>query len=196
MYSPVKLCPFENNYLKLGTNIDLANKLQDFFKDPANDYLWKISTTRQRVTQALRHTECVMLRQLKVNTRPKNTVEFNQIMETVDTDASSISLFKDTVKWMESCFNDANVEWGRIFFSNHHASTQIDLHTDEGAYFSYYDRFHFVVQSEGDNIFHIRDEDVRLERGSFYWVNNHVPHWLANNSTVDRINLIADARLT
>jgi len=37
---------------------------------------------------------------------------------------------------------------------------------------------------------------VRLERGSFYWVNNHVPHWLANNSTVDRINLIADARLT
>jgi mannose-6-phosphate isomerase-like protein (cupin superfamily) len=199
MLSPYKLCEFEQNYFEISSNADLARELELFFKDPANNYLWGINTARQRITHALRHTESIALRMPTVNKALKTTTEWNQVTEIINTALLDIPIFKKTKDWLDQALAEAGAgttEFGRIFFSKHHANTNIDTHTDEGKYFSYYDRFHFVIdQSDGENIFHIRDEDVLLEKGKLYWVNNHVPHWLANKSNIDRTNLIFDARL-
>jgi hypothetical protein len=199
MLSPFKFCPFEDNSFLIGSNQDLATRLQQLFNTDAGKHLWTLNTIRQKTTHALRHTEAIMLRKLKVNSTLANTLEYNQVMEVEDTAIlSSVKLFQETVAWLETALQAqgvTNIEWGRIFFSKHHAGTDIDTHIDEGAYFSHFDRFHFCVNSNENNVFHIRDQDCKLEEGSLYWVNNHVPHWLKNQNTTDRINLIFDARL-
>jgi mannose-6-phosphate isomerase-like protein (cupin superfamily) len=200
MLSPYQLCGFEQNYFEISSNLELAHELELFFKDPANHYLWSINTGRQRITHALRHTESVSLRMPVVNTALKTTTEWNQVTEILNTPLLDIPIFKKTKTWLDQALQTAgstSTEYGRIFFSKLHANANIDTHIDEGKYFSYYDRFHFVIdQTNGENIFHIRDEAVLLEKGKLYWVNNHVPHWLVNRSNNDRTNLIFDARLT
>jgi aspartyl/asparaginyl beta-hydroxylase (cupin superfamily) len=201
MHSPNKLCSFENNYFHINENKRLAEELKMYFCDPKTDYLWKLITNRQKMAHALRHTEMVVLRRLVGDfSNIKSTNQFNQEMAVADTEVlTRTTLFQETVAWLEQSFigaGAAKVEWGRIFFSKHFANSDIDIHTDEGQYFDYYDRFHFVIdQTDNENIFHIRDEDVKLLQGNLYWVNNHVPHWLKNTSNKDRINLIVDARI-
>ena len=199
MLSPYQLCGFEQNYFEISSNFELADELELFFKDPANHYLWNINTGRQRITHALRHTESVSLRMPVVTTALKTTTEWNQVTEISNTPLLDIPIFKKTKTWLDAALQAAgstSTEYGRIFFSKLHANANVDTHTDEGKYFSYYDRFHFVIdQTDGENVFHIRNEDVLLEKGKLYWVNNHVPHWLVNRSNSDRTNLIFDARL-
>jgi hypothetical protein len=201
MHSPNKLCSFENNYFHINENKRLAEELKMYFCNPKTDYLWKLITNRQKMAHALRHTEMVVLRRLVGDfSNIKSTNQFNQEMAVADTEVlTRTPIFQETVFWLEQSFIKAGaskVEWGRIFFSKHFANSDIDIHTDEGQYFDHYDRFHFVIdQTDNENIFHIRDEDVKLLQGNLYWVNNHVPHWLKNTSSKDRINLIVDARI-
>lgn len=199
MLSPYKLCEFEQNYFEISSNFELANELGEFLKDPVNAYLWGINTARQRITYELRHTESISLRMPTINKMFKTTTEWNQVTEILNTPLLDIPIFKKTKNWLDDALQAAgstSTEYGRIFFSKLHANANIDTHTDEGKYFSYYDRFHFVIdQTDGENVFHIRNDDVLLEKGKLYWVNNHVPHWLVNRSNNDRTNLIFDARL-
>lgn len=199
MYSPFKLCEFDKNYHYIESNINLADRLNNFFKFPGTRYMWKLNTTRQTVTKELKNTEMIGLRRPLAPNEPRNTAEWNDVTNIIDTELlKNVPIFRDTYRWLETTLGRecSKIEFGRIFFSKHFANSDIDIHTDEGAYFNYYDRFHFVIsQEDNKNIFHIRDEDVLLQTGKLYWVNNHVPHWLKNNSDQDRINLIVDARL-
>lgn len=196
--SPFKLFEADLNSFKISTNADLGNELREFFKDPANDYLWKLSTHRQTTTHALRYTESIPLRYLKDLPKGSTTMEANQHMEVTDSKLADIPVFRKTIEWFESALagTGANrVEFGRIFASKLAGNATVDLHTDEGKYFSYYDRFHFTVTAAPENLFVIRDEECILEQDCLYWVNNHVPHWLENKSNEGRINFIIDARL-
>jgi hypothetical protein len=202
MFSPYKLTSFENNFHEIATNNELADKLEKFFLNPQVDFLWNIDTRRQKMADALKHTSMIPLRQPVPPDPSKltSTSQWNDVTTISDNRIlTSYPLFQELVKWLKEALLTTganNVEFGRVFFSKHTANTEIGIHTDEGAYFDYYDRFHFVIDQIDDaNVFHIRNEDVLLHRGKLYWVNNHVPHWLKNNSNKDRINLIFDARL-
>ena len=197
--SPFKIAAEDLNYLNLGHNLELGNSVRDFFNDPANDYLWLISTVRQTVTHALRHTESINLRYLDGGEKYKTTTEANQHMEVATSSASLIPVFKYAVEWFTEILKSTgadNVEFGRVFISKLAPRAKIDLHTDEGRYFSHYDRFHFTVTAADENVFCIRGEQCILQPDTLYWVNNHVPHWLENKSDIARINFIIDARLT
>jgi hypothetical protein len=198
MVSPFKLFAGDLNTFKINSNTDLGIELRDFFQDSSNNYLWHLSTHRQTVTHALRHTESIPLRYLKDLPKESTTMEANQHMEVTDSKLAGIPIFKKTINWFEHALaatGAERVEFGRIFVSKLSAGQTVDLHTDEGKYFNYYDRFHFTVTKATENIFVIRDESCILEQDSLYWVNNHVPHWLENKSKEDRINFIIDARL-
>lgn len=203
MFSPYKLTTIESNSYEIATNQELADKLEKFFLNPQVDFLWNINTSRQRMAEALKYTKMVALRQPipPATAKLTSTNEWNQVTTIADSKIlTSYPLFQELVAWLNAALLEAGakkVEFGRIFFSKHAANSEVGLHTDEGAYFDYYDRFHFVIdQVDNANVFHIRDEDVLLQRGKLYWVNNHVPHWLKNSSNKDRINLIFDARLS
>lgn len=203
MYSPYKLADFSANSFEIATNTDLAIRLKTFFEDPSTDYMWKLNTSRQKMAKALQHTEMIALR-MPVPPNPnelKTTNQWNQVLNIKDSDRfKEVAIFKELRSWLEEALKSSgasSVEFGRIFFSKHKAKTDVGLHTDEGEYFSYFDRFHFVIdQTDNENIFFIRDEPIKLLVGKLYWVNNHVPHYLENLSNKDRINLIFDARLS
>jgi hypothetical protein len=200
MFSPFKFCSELSNSYHISDNVELATELTEFFDDEKNHFLWQINTHRQTTTHALRNTESIMLRKLALSERLKNTLEYNQVMTVEDSDIlKKYSIFDKTVKVIELMLREQGVEhieWGRVFFSKFFAESDIDEHTDEGKYFSYFDRFHFVISSPDECVFHIREEDIYLKTGGLYWVNNHVPHWLKNYGSSDRINLIFDARLS
>jgi hypothetical protein len=187
------------NVFKLGENTKLGNELRAFFKDCQNDYLWELWTDRQKITKALRHTESIQLRYLTGVAQGATTMESNQYMDVTWAPQADIPVFRKTIEWIETVLNNITakqVEFGRIFISRLAPHSTIDLHTDEGRYFSYYDRFHFTVTASKDNLFIIKEQNAILDVDSFYWVNNHVPHRLENNSTEGRINFIVDARLS
>ena len=199
MFSPFKFCEISENSFLIGTDIKLAEELLEFFNEDKNKDLWLINTHRQTTTYALRNTQSIMLRKLKLSQKLDNTLEYNQVMEVEDSVlVEQYPIFLHTIQRIEKIFFDAGVkqiEWGRIFFSKFLAKSEIDEHTDEGKYFSYYDRFHFVIDTPDNCVFHIRNQDIYLKSGELCWVNNHVPHWLKNFGNFDRINLIVDARL-
>lgn len=198
MVSPFKLFAEDINAFKIDTNVELGQELRKFFNDSSNDYLWQLTTQRQTTTRALRHTESIPLRYLKDLPARSTTMEANQHMEVTDSKLAVVPVFKKTIEWFESALAGtgcSRVEFGRIFASKLAGNQSIDLHTDEGRYFSYYDRFHFTVTAAPANVFVIRDRECTLEQDSLYWVNNHVPHWLENKSPEGRINFIIDARL-
>lgn len=199
MVSPYKLFEGDKNCFKLADNVALGNELREFFANPESDYLWKISTHRQTITHALRHTEYINLRFLDGLPQGVTTTESNQHMGVAWAAAAGIPVFKKALQFFSDTLKKSgasNVEFGRIFVSKLAGNQGVDLHVDEGKYFSHYDRFHFTVTSAPDNLFVIRDEHCILEQDSLYWVNNHVPHWLENKSSEGRINFIIDARLT
>lgn len=199
LVSPFKLFEEDLNSFIIDTNVELGHELREYFKNSENDYLWKISTHRQTVTQALRFTESIHLRHLKDLPPESNTLQANQHMMIAQSKIAEFPIFKKSIAWVESIFQSKgakNIEFGRIFVSKLAANSKVDLHTDSGRYFSYYDRFHYTVTAAKENIFFIRDENCTLDVDSLYWVNNHVPHWLENRSNEDRINFIIDARLT
>jgi hypothetical protein len=203
MISPYKFTSADSNYFEISDNVELAEKIKKFFQDPCVEYLWSVTTKRQKMAAALGNTSMFPLR-YPVTQRediPTTTSAWNQITNLKNSTLffKLYPIFKETVDWLETALKEKGVnkvEFGRIFFSKHYPNSKIDIHTDKGAYFDYYDRFHFVIdQTDNQNIFYIRDNPILLQTGKLYWVNNHVPHWLENNSSKDRINLIIDARL-
>ena len=199
MISPFKLFEGELNFYKLDHNETLGNELREFFSQTNNNYLWKISEGRQKITHALRYTENIPLRHLKNVPKHYGTIESNQLMEVTSSKLIKIPLMEKTICWVESTLKKTganNIEFGRIFVSKLAPYSVVDLHTDEGKYFSYYDRFHFTVTAADENYFIINNENCILKQDSLYWVDNHVPHWLENKSSDARINFIIDARLS
>jgi hypothetical protein len=199
LVSPYKFFQDDLNTFKIGENQELGTELREYFGDPKNNYLWKISTHRQTITQSLRFTESIHLRHLKDLPPEANTLQANQHMNVSQSNIASFPIFKKSIAWVESVLKTTGaetVEFGRIFVSKLAANSNVDLHTDSGKYFSYYDRFHFTITAAEENTFSIREENCILEMDSLYWVNNHVPHWLENRSNKDRINFIIDARLS
>jgi hypothetical protein len=199
LVSPFKLFQEDLNSFIIDTNVELGGELREYFNNFENNYLWKISTHRQTVTQALRFTESIHLRHLKDLPPESNTLQANQHMIVAQSKIAEFPIFKKAIIWFESALKSKgakNVEFGRIFVSKLAANSIVDSHSDSGKYFSYYDRFHFTITAAEENIFSIRDENCILNIDSLYWVNNHVPHWLENRSNKDRINFIVDARLT
>lgn len=204
--SSLKFYNGNKNYFLIEKDLKLAKELSSFFSQHDNAALWKINTHRQETTKALRNTESIMLRQISFskvmesmgNTFVNTTAQCNQIMELEDSEVyHRFSLFKKMMERIDKFFlgiGATEIDYGRIFFSKLKAESNIDEHTDKGKYFSYYDRFHFVIETPENCVFHI-NENIYLQEGGFYWVNNHVPHWLRNDGSKDRINLIIDARL-
>ena len=120
LVSPCKLFVDDLNSFKISTNVELGNELRNYFNDPANDFLWQISTHRQTITQALRFTESIHLRHLKDLPKGSNTLQANQHMEVAHSSIANIPIFKKSIDWFESALKSTGaqtVEFGRIFVS-------------------------------------------------------------------------------
>lgn len=83
---------------------------------------------------------------------------------------------------------------GRVMINKIAPGGVIFPHADTPEHCDYYSRFHVVLQSEPGVMFRCGDEQTYWETGSVFWFNNKLEHEVINNSSIDRIHMIVDAR--
>lgn len=83
---------------------------------------------------------------------------------------------------------------GRVMINKIAPGGVIFPHADTPEHCDYYSRFHVVLQSGPGVMFRCGDEQTYWETGSVFWFNNKLEHEVINNSAVDRIHMIVDAR--
>lgn len=88
----------------------------------------------------------------------------------------------------------AGTRLGRVMINRIAPGGSIFPHADTPEHCRYYSRYHVVLQSEPGVSFRCGNEKTYWETGSVFWFNNALEHEVINNSAVDRIHMIIDAR--
>jgi hypothetical protein len=83
---------------------------------------------------------------------------------------------------------------GRVIINRIAPGGRIYPHPDTEAHVEYYKRFHLVLQSAEGVRFRCGDEWTYWEPGAVFWFNNALEHEVINESSVDRIHMVIDAR--
>jgi hypothetical protein len=83
---------------------------------------------------------------------------------------------------------------GRVIVNRIAPGGRIFPHADTPAHAEYYSRFHLVLQGAQGCRFRAGDESTEWETGAVFWFNNKLEHEVINDSPVDRIHLVIDAR--
>jgi hypothetical protein len=83
---------------------------------------------------------------------------------------------------------------GRVMVNRIAPGGAIYPHPDTPEHCAYYSRFHLVLQSAEGVKFRAGDEWASWETGAVFWFNNALEHEVINESPVDRIHLVMDAR--
>jgi hypothetical protein len=88
------------------------------------------------------------------------------------------------------------IRLGRVMINKIKPGGVIFPHRDTLEHASYWDRFHVVLQSGPGCNFRCDDEVVNMGTGEVWWFQNLNEHEVQNNSSVDRIHMILDLRLS
>lgn len=83
---------------------------------------------------------------------------------------------------------------GRVMINRIAPGGVIYPHADTPEHAGYFSRYHVVLQSEPGVMFRCGDERTYWEAGSVFWFNNKLEHEVINESSVDRIHMVIDAR--
>lgn len=83
---------------------------------------------------------------------------------------------------------------GRVMINKIKPGGSIFPHADTPEHANYYSRFHLVLQSGEGVKFRCGDEWTNWEAGAVFWFNNKLEHEVINDSPIDRIHMIVDAR--
>ena len=71
---------------------------------------------------------------------------------------------------------------------------KIHKHTDKGWHAQYYDKFFIPLQIDEHAIFGFNDGDIHAKEGEAWWFDNSNPHWVTNETEIDRIAMIVCIR--
>lgn len=83
---------------------------------------------------------------------------------------------------------------GRVMINKLRPGGRVYAHADTPVHSTYWDRYHFVLQSGPGCNFRCGDETITMQQNGVYWFQNIHEHEVVNNSADDRIHLIADIR--
>ena len=83
---------------------------------------------------------------------------------------------------------------GRAMLTKLPPGGQITLHTDEGLYADYYDRFHVCIDADENSTFTCGAEEVEMRPGECWWFNHKRAHSVFNGGQRDRLHMIVDVQ--
>ncbi len=87
------------------------------------------------------------------------------------------------------------VQLGRLLITRLAPGKRIPPHVDEGAPVEFYSRYQIALQSLPGALFRIGEESMSFRSGEVWKIDNGIEHSVLNNSSDDRIIIIADIRL-
>lgn len=83
---------------------------------------------------------------------------------------------------------------GGILITKVPAHKQVYPHIDQGWHAGHYQKVGLQLQGNAEQAFCYEDGELSALSGESYWFDNHVLHWVRNNSDEDRITLIITLR--
>ncbi len=83
---------------------------------------------------------------------------------------------------------------GGILITKVPAGKQVYPHVDSGWHAGHYQKIGLQVIGNSSQSFCFEDGELSAQSGEAYFFDNHVPHWVRNNSAEDRITLIITGR--
>lgn len=107
-------------------------------------------------------------------------------------DSALIPQVRDIVFWLMSLVNGERL--GGVLITKLPAGGKIASHVDTGWHAEYYDKYYIPIQNDDGAIFGFEDGVIKPRIGDVYWFKNSNPHWVENNSSIDRIALIVCIR--
>lgn len=83
---------------------------------------------------------------------------------------------------------------GGILITKLNPGGKILPHTDKGWHAQYYDKFFVPIQIKEGAVFGFTDGDIHAKEGDAWWFDNSKPHWVNNDTDIDRIAMIVCIR--
>ena len=85
---------------------------------------------------------------------------------------------------------DADLSRGKIVCLP--AGRKVYPHIDQGEYYRFRGRYHFILKSAKGSWMKAGDEEVRMQEGELWWFDNDQMHEAQNDGDEDRIHIIFD----
>lgn len=193
------------NFLKLAEGIATLPLLAQIHRQPD---LWDENTLRTK-HPGTAHSDVSDI-WLWFNELPKSEVDFNQLPLALEGRGNSVFYVandKEVVPYrawnllplargiiFPLMSQVAAVRLGRVMITKLPPGKTITPHVDGGAPATYFQRYQIALQCLPGNKFRIENENVEFRSGDIWMIDNTKEHEVINNSSDDRIVMIADMR--
>ena len=179
------------NFYRIATGVNVTPLMMALLRRPE---LWNQHTLRT-THPGTPHTEVDDI-WLRFNALPEPGQEARILDEHESIEYPALKLLPEARVMVMSVFAAvAGERLGRVLITRLPSGGRIAPHVDGGSHAAYYDRFHVVLRAAPGSRFRCGDEVVEMQPGELWWFQNSVEHEVANDSDIDRVHLIVDARL-
>lgn len=107
----------------------------------------------------------------------------------ISSDKTLVSLVEPIIKDLEEKHDGVRAN---VILIKLKAKTEIEPHSDGGFYLSSSRRHHIAIITHPDVCFSVEEEEINMNPGECWEINNRRTHSVKNNSNIDRVNLLID----
>ena len=152
------------------------------------EHLWLIDTGRQDRIRCQRDTQTIFLRSVKKPLPPgiKGRDVHASRRTRLSSELPTIS------EWLNNFCSQIGGELGRSMVVRLKPQGKIYAHRDIGDYYQIRDRYHLIIKSQGQSVLRCSDDQVTVNTGQVWWLNNKEEYEETNISDDWRIHLIVD----
>ena len=156
----------------------IANIIKDF------DEEWEVITFRQK-NPVHKDTKSCFLYETSIHWQEGNEYIVEKRLENEKLSA----LVEPIVEDLEKLHNGKR---GQVVFIKSDSNTKVEKHIDGGDYLMKVRRHHIPIFTDDGVIFGVDKDEVHMNVGECWEVNNGKPHYVHNDSTSTRIHLLID----
>lgn len=149
------------------------------------DEEWFIDTSRQESFKTHQHTLSYFLYKADL-LWDKSKLFF---VETNIENMELLDYVEGIVQDLEAIHNGKR---GNVLLIKLLAGQNIPEHSDGGYYLDSARRHHLPIVTSSGTIFGVGGEELNMQEGECWEINNAKPHYVTNNSAVDRVHLLID----
>jgi len=167
----------------LKEEIDITTLLEEI---TINQECWQYNCERQEYFVAQRDTEVIHIREA-VN---REDIFSENIQETQWSElAYKFPILK---KYLMVFAEQEQSFLSRAILARLKPKGKVYRHVDQGAYYVARNRYHLVLSSNNGSLLRSGNEEVMMQVGELWWIDNHDYHEAINQSNQWRIHLIFD----
>jgi Tfp pilus assembly protein PilF/quercetin dioxygenase-like cupin family protein len=175
-----KLLGREKNFLQLRSDFDVSSILDKIGDIPAEKWA---ESGRERLFAVHKHTQSIQL--VHFEDFQYQEPEYKELYSELEV------VMQPVIDYISDYYRD-NGFVVRMILAKLLKGGSIPKHTDTGYSLLNCHRVHIPLITSNDVVFSVRDEDVNMQVGEFWEINNGVTHGVENKGDEDRIHLIVD----